>query len=87
MTMLSQDTSRALVASLEAKDVARQKFARKPRAIEAGQITSLDLDGSTHVVPMGLLIEFESAAHLRHAIAEGRLEFSWQREAESEQRA
>ena len=77
MSMLTQDTARAIVGRLEAKDTPPMKFASKPRAVEAGNITSLDLDGTKHVVPMGLLIEFESAEHLRQTIAAGRLEFSF----------
>lgn len=77
MSMLNQDTAREICERLGTKDMPRQKFAMKPRAIEAGQITSLDLDGSKHVVPMGLLIEFENAEHLRQTIADGKLEFSF----------
>ena len=77
MSMLNQETARNICDKLGSKDVPRQKFALKPRAVEAGCITSLDLDGTKHEVPMGLLIQFESAAHLRQAIEDGRLEFSF----------
>lgn len=77
MSMLNQDTARKICDKLGSKDAPRQKFALKPRAVEAGRIISLDLDGTKHEVPMGLLIQFESAAHLRQAIEDGRLEFSF----------
>lgn len=49
----------------------------KPRAVEAGCITSLGLDGTKHIVPFGLLVEFESPDQLRQAIASGALAFSF----------
>jgi hypothetical protein len=66
---------RAVIADLERRGLV--PAASKPKAVEAGRITSLDLDGSTHVVPWGLLVSFDSPDKLRQAIADGRLEFSF----------
>lgn len=49
----------------------------KPRAVEAGRITSLGTDGAKNIVPFGLLVKFDSPDQLRQAIASGTLAFSF----------
>ena len=66
---------RAVIADLQRRGLVPAD--PKPRAVEAGRITSLDLDGSTHIVPFGLLVKFDSPDALRQAIASGRLEFTF----------
>jgi hypothetical protein len=65
----------AVIADLERRGLVFA--ATKPKAVEAGRITSMDLDGRTHIVPFGLLVKFDSPDSLRHAIAAGRLEFTF----------
>lgn len=47
------------------------------KLIEMGQITTLGIEGERADYKMALLIEFDSVADIRKAIAEGRCEFGF----------
>ena len=54
------------------------------RLIEMGQITTIDSDGTRHEYPMALVIEFASVAEIKQAIEDGRCNFSFGAEDDSD---
>lgn len=51
--------------------------APRGRAIEAGQITTIDMEGEQVQYQRAIVIEFDSPEQLREAIKTGRVEFTF----------